>query len=211
MFHAWWPLEGKGETSFSPTSPFHLKRFYLNIFSIDFRVLLYHGYKPLLCIFHSFSLIYKLHSRISMYQVFHTFIIKLILIKDWNSWHCAWPQLTGLKLHKWTKNHLGIIPRCNINPTFSWWKFWNMTCAPLFWNWTLLNLVLSKKLWTLIPWWFCYKLTPFLMMKLKLYTIFFMKLKTLQFLHGFQFPMLDIIVGYVVHFIDCLLIARHII
>jgi hypothetical protein len=82
MFHAWWPLEGKGETSFSPTSPFHLKRFYLNIFSIDFRVLLYHGYKPLLCIFHSFSLIYKLHSRISMYQVFHTFIIKLILIKD---------------------------------------------------------------------------------------------------------------------------------
>jgi hypothetical protein len=129
----------------------------------------------------------------------------------WNSWHCAWPQLTGLKLHKWTKNHLGIIPRCNINPTFSWWKFWNMTCAPLFWNWTLLNLVLSKKLWTLIPWWFCYKLTPFLMMKLKLYTIFFMKLKTLQFLHGFQFPMLDIIVGYVVHFIDCLLIARHII
>jgi hypothetical protein len=42
MFHAWWPLEGEGETSFSLPSLFHPKRFYLNIASIDFKVFLYH-------------------------------------------------------------------------------------------------------------------------------------------------------------------------
>jgi hypothetical protein len=42
MFHAWWPLEGEGETSFLLPSLFHPKRFYLNIASIDFKVFLYH-------------------------------------------------------------------------------------------------------------------------------------------------------------------------
>jgi hypothetical protein len=44
-----------------------------------------------------------------MYQVFHTFIVKLILIKDFffslNSWHCAWSHFMSLKSHKWMKNH----------------------------------------------------------------------------------------------------------
>jgi hypothetical protein len=34
------------------------------------------------------------------------------------------------------------------------------------------------------------------------------KLKTLLFSHGLQFPMLSIIVGYVVQFVDCLRITR---
>jgi hypothetical protein len=42
MFHVWWPFEREGKTSFSPPSPFHPKRFYLNIVSIDFRVFFYH-------------------------------------------------------------------------------------------------------------------------------------------------------------------------
>jgi hypothetical protein len=64
MFHAWLPLEGEGEregeTSFSPSSTFHPVRFYINILSIDFNVLFYHGSRPLLCVFLSFSLTYKL-------------------------------------------------------------------------------------------------------------------------------------------------------
>jgi hypothetical protein len=60
MFHVWLPLEGKGKTSFSLPSIFHPTRFYLNIFSIDFKVLFYHGSRPLLHIFPSFSLAYKL-------------------------------------------------------------------------------------------------------------------------------------------------------
>ncbi len=42
MFHAWVPLEGEGKTSFSPLSTFYLIRFYLNLFSIDFKELFYH-------------------------------------------------------------------------------------------------------------------------------------------------------------------------
>jgi hypothetical protein len=38
MFQAWWPLEGKGKTSFSHPSFFHFKRFYLNFIPIDFKV-----------------------------------------------------------------------------------------------------------------------------------------------------------------------------
>ncbi len=58
-FHVWLPLEGKGKnmffTSFSPPSTFHPKRFYLNFFSIDFKVLFYHGPRPLLHIFLPFT------------------------------------------------------------------------------------------------------------------------------------------------------------
>jgi hypothetical protein len=93
MFHVWLPLEGEGKTSFSPPSTFHPIRFYLNLFSIDLKVLFYHGFRPLLHIFPSFSLTYKLQSHILKYQVFHTFIAKLILIEDFflslNSWRCA--------------------------------------------------------------------------------------------------------------------------
>jgi hypothetical protein len=82
MFHVWMPLEGEGErkTFFSPPSTFYPIKFYLNLSSINFRVLFYHGSRPLLHVFPSFSLTYKLQSHISKYQVFHTLITKLILI-----------------------------------------------------------------------------------------------------------------------------------
>jgi hypothetical protein len=90
MFHVWLPLEREREVSFSPPSTFYPIRFYLNLSSIDFRVLFYHGSKPLLHVFLFVSLTYKLQSCVSRYQVFHTFIAKLILIEDFflslNSW-----------------------------------------------------------------------------------------------------------------------------
>jgi hypothetical protein len=49
MFQAWWPMEGEGKT------PFHFfslspQQILLkpSIFSFDLKVLLYHGYRPLL-------------------------------------------------------------------------------------------------------------------------------------------------------------------
>ncbi len=67
MFHVWLSLEGEKEASFSPPFIFHPIRFYLNLLSIDFRVLFYHGSRPLLHAFPSFSLTYKLQSRILKY------------------------------------------------------------------------------------------------------------------------------------------------
>jgi hypothetical protein len=37
MFHVWLPLEGEGETSFSPPSTFHPIRFYFNFFPLILR------------------------------------------------------------------------------------------------------------------------------------------------------------------------------
>jgi hypothetical protein len=60
-FNVWWPMEGKGKTSFSPFITFVPNKFYLNLFfSIDIKVLLYHGSRSLLYTFLSFSLTYKL-------------------------------------------------------------------------------------------------------------------------------------------------------
>ncbi len=92
-FQAWWPLEGSklsGPWEEEKKHPFHLFpffhfiRFYLNLFFIDLKFLLYHGSRPLFCFFPSFSLTYKLQSCISKYQVFYTFIIKSILIEDFS-------------------------------------------------------------------------------------------------------------------------------
>jgi hypothetical protein len=84
--NVWWPLKGEGETSFSPHFTFPPNKFYLNLFfPIDLKVLLYHGSRLLLYAFPFFSLTYKLQPRILMYQIFFTFIIELILIKDFFS------------------------------------------------------------------------------------------------------------------------------
>ncbi len=73
-----------------------------------------------------------------------------------------------------------------------------------------LELDIITFLWTPTPWWFCCKSTPFLVMNPKLYAKVFTKLKTLPSLHGLQFPMLDTIIGCVVRFVNCFLIARRI-
>jgi hypothetical protein len=53
--NVWWPLEGKGETPFH-LFPFSPQQIFTEtfIFSIDFKVLLYHGSKPLLTHFFPF-------------------------------------------------------------------------------------------------------------------------------------------------------------
>jgi hypothetical protein len=59
-FQVCWPLGGEGKISFSPPSIFDPIQFYLNLFSIDFKNLFYHGSKSLFCFFPSISFTYKL-------------------------------------------------------------------------------------------------------------------------------------------------------
>jgi hypothetical protein len=47
--NVWWPLEGEKETSFSPFFNPPPNKFYLNLFfSIDLKILFYHGFRLLL-------------------------------------------------------------------------------------------------------------------------------------------------------------------
>jgi hypothetical protein len=89
----------------------------------------------------------------------------------------------------WALNHtnewrttLKVIPRFDIDPTPSWWRSQIMKDAPLSSSWTPSSLVISH---FLVPWWFCYRSTPLLVMKLKLFMRVFTKLKTPPSLHGF--------------------------
>jgi hypothetical protein len=137
-------LKVERKTSFSPPSTFHPKNFYLNFFPNYLRVLFYHGFKLLLCGVHSFSLTYKLHSRILMYHVFHPFIVKLNLIEDFFfSWihgvaHDHVLRVSSRK-NEW-KTTLKIIPKFDINPTPLWWKSWTMRGAPFFLKLNALDL-----------------------------------------------------------------------
>jgi hypothetical protein len=110
IFHIWLFLEGKRETSFSPPSIFSPIRFYLNISSIHFRVLLYHGSRPLLHVFLSFSLTYNYNHAFWNTKLSTHSSPNWLKIEDFfpplNSWCCAWLCLMGLKLHKWMKNCL---------------------------------------------------------------------------------------------------------
>ncbi len=91
----------------------------LKFFSIDFKVLFYHVFKPLLCIFPSFSLTYKLQSCISKYQIFHTLIAKLILIEYF---FCSLTSWLANDYVLWASSHTNerkiaprIIPKLNTN------------------------------------------------------------------------------------------------
>jgi len=114
MFHVWLPLEGEGKTSFLFPSIFHLIKFYLYLFPIDFKVLFYHGSKPLLHIFLHFPwpINYNHAFRITKSSTHLT--PNWLKIEDlflfFNSWHCAQLRFMGLKLHKWTKNRLESHP-----------------------------------------------------------------------------------------------------
>jgi hypothetical protein len=83
--NVWWSLKGEGETSFSPFLTFPPTILFEPFFSINLKVLLHHGSKLLPYDFILFSFTYKLQPRILMYQVFHTLIVKLILIEDFFS------------------------------------------------------------------------------------------------------------------------------
>jgi len=89
-----------------------------------------------------------------------------------------------------------VIPRFDINPTSSRWRSQTVRDVPSSQSQTPVRAWYIEFLWTLIPWWYCCRLLSFLAMNLKLFTKAFTKLKTPQFLHGFQFLVLDTSVGH---------------
>ncbi len=144
--NVWWPLEREGKTSFSPPFIFHPIKFYLNIFFIDFKVSFYHGFRHYFVVFLPFpwSINYNhtswgtnffTHSSLNRFwsKIFFLFL---------NSWCFAWLRLTGLKPHKWTKNHLESRSKFKTNLTPLWWKSQTMKSVPLFQSRTSSSLVL---------------------------------------------------------------------
>jgi len=148
-------------------------------------------FKLFIYTFPSFFLTYEIQPHISMYQVFDTFIIELILIEDFflslNSWHHAWPRFTSLKLHKWMKiclkNHPYIWHWCNIFMK----KILNRERCTFILKLNPLELDIMAFFRTLTPWWFCSKSTPFLVMSLNFFANVFMKLKVLPLHMVFNF------------------------
>jgi len=142
-----WYLKEERETSFSSLLTFFPNTLtWTLIFSLILRF--YHGSRLWLYAFFAFSLTYKLQSHISMYQVFHTFIVKLILIEDLFSF----PWLHGimhdhfLRVSNYTsewRTTFGVIPKFDIDVTSSWWRSLTVKSAPSSWSWTPLSLVLS--------------------------------------------------------------------
>jgi hypothetical protein len=81
-------------------------------FSIDIKVLLYHGSRLLFTPFlgYPWPINYN-HAFWCNKSPAHSLPIWLkIFFLSLNSWHRLWPHLTGLKSHKWTRNHLENHP-----------------------------------------------------------------------------------------------------
>jgi hypothetical protein len=115
-------------------------------------------------------------------------------------WCCVWPHLkTSNYISEW-KTSLKVIFRFDVDVTSSWWRPWIAKGARS--SWILIELGIITFLQILSPWWFCCKSTMFLVMKIV------MRWKTPPSSHGFQFSVLDTIVGYVVWFTDYLLITK---
>jgi hypothetical protein len=145
-FQAWWPLEGKGKTSFSPPSTFHPIRFYLNLYSIDFKVLFYHGCRALFTYFLPFPwpINYNHDSRGTKSSTHF-------------SLNQVWSKIFSLPwIHGVTHDYVlqasscineqriapGFIPKFDINLAPLQWRFQNVKGAPSFRCQTLLSLVL---------------------------------------------------------------------
>jgi hypothetical protein len=146
--NACWPLKGEGETSFSHLFTFPPNKFYLNLFfSIDLKVLFYHGSISLFIPFFPFPWPTNYnHASWCNKSSTHSSLI----------WF--WLEIFFLSLNHgvmydhvlWASSHtnewrtaLGVIFRFDVDVTSLWWKSQITRSAPSFWNWTPSSLVLS--------------------------------------------------------------------
>jgi hypothetical protein len=199
-----------GDESFSPLFIFPPNKFYFNFFIIDFKVLNHYFMSflpfpwPLNCN-HAFQC-----TKFSTHSSPNWFWLKIFSL-SLNSWRCAWPHFTSLKSHKWMKNCPRIVLRFDIGPNTLVMKISNRERCTLVLKLNPLELGVIIILWTFVPWWFCYRSTPLIVMNLKLSMKFFMKLETPSSLYGLQFPTLDTIISCIVRFVDYLLIVKQIV
>jgi hypothetical protein len=144
--------------------------------------------------------------------VLHTSITDLILIEDFFSFPWNYDVIYGhvLRASNFTsewRTASKIISKFNIDAVSSWWKSQTMRGVHSSWI-DPLKLGIIAFFRTFAPWWFCGKSTPLLLMNLKLYVKVVTRLKTPLSSHGFQFLGLDTIIGFVIGFVDYLLIAK---
>ncbi len=145
MFGGFWKEKEK-----HPFTSFHFppQQLYLSLFfSIDFKVLLYHGSRPLLTPFLLFPwpINYNHTSRCNKSST-HSLSIWFWLnffSFPWNYGvaydHILW---ASSRTREW-RTASGVIFRFNIDVTSSWWRSWIARNVPSFWSWTFSNLVLS--------------------------------------------------------------------
>jgi hypothetical protein len=146
----WWPLEGEGKTSFHlfPLSPQQILLKPL-IFSFDFRVLLYHGFRLLLTFFLPFLQSINYNYTFQCNKSFTPSLWIWFWLKIWffsSPWnygvahgHILWALSCP---NKW-RTTSEVISRSDFNVTSSWWRIRTSRGARSFWTWTLLSLVLS--------------------------------------------------------------------
>ncbi len=108
-------FERKRRNILFTSSHFSPQQFYLNLlFSIDFKVLIYHAYRLLLTPFFIFPwpINYNHTSRCnksSTHSLPIWFWLKIFSL-SLKLWPHVWSRLMGFKLHKWMKNRLESHP-----------------------------------------------------------------------------------------------------
>jgi len=159
-----------------------------------------------------FSFAYKSRSCNLMSQVPPTFIVNLILLK-------IFPLLLASMASRMVTSYGPQAAQANEKPPSESFLNLTLTQHPRDENSNLERCALVLKLnplepgtivfrQTPTPWWSCYKSTLLPVTNPKLSMKVVMKPKTLPSSLGLQFPVLDIIVGCAVRFVDYLLIAR---
>jgi hypothetical protein len=150
MFQAWWLMEGEGKTPFSPLTTFAQQILLKpSIFSLDLKVLLYHGPRPLFTHFLPFprSINYD-----CAFQCNKSSTPSLSIWLWLKHWFLSFPWNYGvthdhllralIRTSEW-RTASGIIYGLNFNVASSWWKTWNSRSSRSSWSWTPSSPVLS--------------------------------------------------------------------
>ncbi len=228
MFQAWWPMEcsklggqwnvkEKHIFTFSPFPTFPPTiLFKPSFFPFDLKVLLYHGFKPLLMHFFIFlwSINYDFASQCNKSytpSLSIWFWLKIWLSCSPYDYGVAHGHILQALSHtsEW-RIASGVILRFDLNVTSLWWRTRTFRGVHSSWSWTPSSMVLSYFSKLSHPCDFVANWPPILVTNPKPSMKVVTKLKTFLSLHGFRFSTLDTIVGCAVRFINCFLIVRQI-
>ncbi len=139
MFQAWWPMEGEGKTPFHflPLSP-QQNLLKPSIFSLDLKVLLYHGLRPL---FMHLFLFPRFINYDCAFQCNKSSTPSLSIWIWLKHWFISFPWNYGIAhghllwasscTSEW-RTAFRVISGFDLNTTSPWWKTWNLKGARSF-------------------------------------------------------------------------------
>ncbi len=155
---AWWSMEGSKLGGQWKVKEKHLftschfppqqSLFRPSIFSLDLKVLLYHGPRPLLT--HSLPFFRSINYDYA-FQCNKSFTPSLSIWFWLKHWFLSFPWNYGVAhCHLlWASSHTSewrtasrVISRFDLNATSSWWRTWNSRSVHSSWSWTPLGLLL---------------------------------------------------------------------